>query len=351
MTPGLRTTSSRPNFKSEPLYLEGGDPDVCLTVRLLPPNLGREGFLEQAKFHSDVLKTRPFGLLYEHGTRDTKPFEQPIFSVAHVQFATASLASQAKEQLDGRSFIEPETEDNMACQCVKSVVGRIYVGPVADSSKISHGGLFEAFCKLREEKLGHAMLRELLEVPKTKLKRSRKLKTKANAVKEKVESGETTAKPEPLTNKSKSFKKARKAEKEKKLERKKNLDERKKNLDEKKNMDEKIKNDKLNVGNSLVQAPAKSGEGPEGNKKKKKKKKRKASGDKPEKGTKENVGNAKPDAVIDNFNAKSKFITSQNPKPEGSEPGSKKPKRQRKRKNQSKEGSGVKSDKPAPSRT
>lgn len=328
MSPGLKTTSGKPKHKNEPLYLDGGDPDVCLTVRLLPPKLGPDDFLNQAKAHSEAFNARSIGLSYEQGTREVKPFEKPTFSVAHVQFASAQLAAQAKEQLDGKIFHEPETDDNMSCQCIKSLVGRVYVSPVADASKVSHGSQFHAFSKLREEKGGHVLLRELLDDSKQQLRSRRKRKKKAEGTATKVDVDQAEAARKPATEgpgkKTKAPKKSNNAEKE-----------------------------KIEAGLKAL--------GPEGSKKKRKKKEKagKATGAKQESNTKDTSENANSKSNDDNQISNSKAISNSNTssisklKMESTEASSAKRKRQSKKKTKPKSGSDVAqpSEMPAPPST
>lgn len=168
---------SRNKQKKDQAFLEYGNPDVCVTVRLLPPSLSQDEFHKQAEEHAETLKAGFRELYYQKGTRDVKAFEKPAFSVAQYEFGSPVVAAKVREQLHGKVFHEPETDDNMACVCVKPIVGVIPVAPVPDTEKIDHGAIFDAFCKLRKESDRVLVLELLKSIEKQKKQGKKKKKT------------------------------------------------------------------------------------------------------------------------------------------------------------------------------
>lgn len=177
MSKRLRSKPASSKSTKEIAFLDYGNPEACITVGLLPPNLDEDGFLIQAKAHVKAFQSGLRCYQYEKGVRDGKPFEKPTFSVAYLEFTSIPHAKRVNEQLHEKVFLEPGTGDNMSCQCNKPVVGRVFLPPAARENSINHGPTYEAFCKAREEKGQGTQLRAVIEGLKEKLR----IKSKTNS--------------------------------------------------------------------------------------------------------------------------------------------------------------------------
>lgn len=163
--------------------MEYSNPELCIAVRLLPPTLDEEGFLAQGKIHAEALKSGFRNLYYQRGTRDVKLFEKPAYSTAYFEFNSVAQASKARDQLHEKIFLEPGTDDNMSCQCVKPIFGKVYPLPVARDVKVDHGSMFEMFSKLREENGQSVLLKAIMDEQKVAQKKLRLEKKKLKKLK------------------------------------------------------------------------------------------------------------------------------------------------------------------------
>lgn len=103
------------------------DPELKVVVRLLPPSLTRDQFLEQVAEKSKAYAQGvPFTrFYYQQGSTKVKPFEEPIFSRAYFQFQSRDQVASFKKELHEMSFQEPGTGDSFICQTMKSVFGAV----------------------------------------------------------------------------------------------------------------------------------------------------------------------------------------------------------------------------------
>lgn len=171
------------------LFVDYGDPDLKVVVRLLPPTLSEHDFLQQVTQKLPPLVSPYQHFYYEAGTRKVKPFEEPIYSRAYFQFLSQQAAVAFTKAVQGVSFEEPETGDQFMCQTMRSIFGA--VGTPSETSApfdILTIPLYSLYLAAREEKGNAVNLAEiqqaLVAAANKAKKRQEKLKLKKKAKKD-----------------------------------------------------------------------------------------------------------------------------------------------------------------------
>lgn len=100
--------------------------NLKLTLRLLPPNLTKEQFIEQLDSHTTLSKDGSIvDSYYVQGCYPSKPFEKPTYSRAYLLFNNQLTLDQFMRDLSGKSFIEPETNDSLKPAIGKSLYNKM----------------------------------------------------------------------------------------------------------------------------------------------------------------------------------------------------------------------------------
>lgn len=191
--------------KSKQFHVKYDNPELKVVVRLLPPTLAEDQFMEQLKQRSLLLANNCSytHFYYEPGSRKVKTFEEPIFSRAYFQFPSKHLATVFKSELHEMSFEEPGTGDQFMCQTMKSVFGAV-ADPqdVVESADISNDPLYSLFLTARTEKGKSVNLEEIHRDLKAKEKKQLKQKAKEEKKKKIIDEKKGKSAPPPKSSKS-----------------------------------------------------------------------------------------------------------------------------------------------------
>ena len=104
----------RDSSKSTERKQYGPKKSLKICIRLLPPSLTEEEFIRQLGNYSSFFTektTEPF--YYVKGAEQKKPFERPEYSRAYLLFKSQLQLDQFANDLRGKPFREPGTNDNM----------------------------------------------------------------------------------------------------------------------------------------------------------------------------------------------------------------------------------------------
>lgn len=100
--------------------------NLKLNLRLLPPTLTKDQFMEQLHNHTTLLKDGSIiDSYYVEGCYPTKPYEKPTYSRAYLLFKNQVLLDQFMKEIHGKSFIELETNDSLIPAIGKSLYNKM----------------------------------------------------------------------------------------------------------------------------------------------------------------------------------------------------------------------------------
>lgn len=189
------------------IFVDYGQPELKVVVRLLPPTLKELDFTHQLNEklnQKDQLKLSKEGpelhhaqFYYEPGSRKVKPFEEPIYSRAYFQFRSVQEASDFSSKVGGISFEEPETGEKFTCQTMKSIFGAVgnplEIGPVFDLTAIP---LYSKYLAARKEQGNNVNVAELQHELAAAEKKARRSKLRAEKPKKKKASKKPKSRPD-----------------------------------------------------------------------------------------------------------------------------------------------------------
>lgn len=186
--------TSAPKEKAPKFLLEYGDPQLRLSIRLLPPSLDKPGFIQQIEKGLEKKLLKSSTVCYHKGKASTKPFEEPVFSIASIQFPTRDETKKARKLLENALFTEPGTGDEIKCEVRNSIFQNLVdlrENIREEQTTLTHP-LFKRFAELRAQNSSSVSLADLLLEDKSEAKKG--VKTK---VSEKKTVKKTTAELQP----------------------------------------------------------------------------------------------------------------------------------------------------------
>ncbi|SGZ57309.1 CIC11C00000003261 [Sungouiella intermedia] len=180
--------SGKQKVKSKQYHVVYDNPELKVVVRLLPPSLNQDQFLEQliqkgifSKENSPYTK-----FYYEPGSRNVKLFEEPVFSRAYFQFPSKQLANNYMNELNNLTFEESDTGDHFMCQTMKSIFGAVGQSLISsESDDFSTIPLYTRYLQVREEKGPAVNLAEVQRELQAEERQKKLAKKQNDKVKEK----------------------------------------------------------------------------------------------------------------------------------------------------------------------
>lgn len=180
--------------------------NLKLVLRLLPPTLTREQFLEQLNNYTNLLNDGSIvDNYYVQGFYPTKPYEKPTYSRAYLLFKNQTLIDQFLKEVSGKSFIEHETNDSFIPSVRKALYYKMPNSKMNSSVQISKkyedDVFYKEFLALMETKTEAF---DILSINKNLKKKNKEKKKKEKDPKKKdpkknkaKDESKTTAKPNP----------------------------------------------------------------------------------------------------------------------------------------------------------
>lgn len=196
--------SKKNSYKSKDFFVPYENPDLKVIVRLLPPTMEEEAFLQQLPSKYNPLdNTLVKSYYYEKGAPALKPFEEPTFSRANFLFQEKETAEQFKVDLPKIVFVEPHSNDQFQCLVLKPIYGSIPSAPKTEAlGPITETPLFIEFLKQRQATSELPDLSALMKMhqkakdAKKKEARIAKRKARASLEKKSEQTGERIEKRE-----------------------------------------------------------------------------------------------------------------------------------------------------------
>lgn len=187
--------------------------NLKLTVRLLPPTLTKDQFKEQLANYTTLLKDGSIcDYYYVQGCYPTKPYEKPTYSRAYLLFKNQVSLDQFMKEINGKSFIELETNDSLIPAIGKSLYNKMPIerlnNTASTSKKYEDDEFYKEFISLLEANKSESF--DIVTINK-KLKKKNKDKKKKEKDPKKKEDKKTKAKEEKKLATPKSAKAGDKA--------------------------------------------------------------------------------------------------------------------------------------------
>ena len=182
--------------------------NLKLTVRLLAPTLTKDQFLEQLNNYSASLKDGSIiDDYYVQGCYPTKPYEKPTYSRAYLLFKNQASLDQFMKEINGKSFIELETNDSLIPAIGKSLYNKMPIerqnNTATPSKKFEDDEFYKEFLSQLEANKSESF--DIISINK-KLKKRNKDKKKKEKDPKKKEDKKGKAKEEKKLAKPKSGK-------------------------------------------------------------------------------------------------------------------------------------------------
>ncbi|CAG85470.2 DEHA2B11792p [Debaryomyces hansenii CBS767] len=182
--------------------------NLKLTVRLLPPTLTKDQFIEQLNNYTDLLKDGSIiDDYYVQGCYPTKPYEKPTYSRAYLLFKNQTSLDQFMKEINGKSFIESETNDSLIPAIGKSLYNKMPIerpyNTATPSKKFEDDEFYKEFLSQLEANTNESF--DIVSINK-KLKKRNKDKKKKERDPKKKEDKKGKAKEEKKPAKPKSGK-------------------------------------------------------------------------------------------------------------------------------------------------
>lgn len=178
---------------------------IKLNVRLLPPDLSEQDFLDQLSKYSAILDDSTKSIYitsyyYVQGAYSSKPFEEPAYSRAYFLFRNQTYVDQFLKELSGKSFTDPNTADSFIPQISRALYKSMPVikeKNKASTSSLGDDFLYKAFLKCREDGTAFNLLDVVENVKKSKKKKisAKKLALKKKKLEEKKLAKKLESKP------------------------------------------------------------------------------------------------------------------------------------------------------------
>ena len=181
--------------------------NLKLTVRLLPQTLTKDQFIEQLNDYTDLLKDGSIiDDYYVQGCYPTKPYEKPTYSRAYLLFKNQTSLDLFMKEINGKSFIELETNDSLIPAIGKSLYNKMPIERpynTSPSKKFEDDEFYKEFLSQLEANTNGSF--DIVSINK-KLKKRNKDKKKKEKDPKKKEDKKNKAKEEKKPAKAKSGK-------------------------------------------------------------------------------------------------------------------------------------------------
>lgn len=159
--------------------------NIKLNIRLLPPNLTDEDFIRQLSSYTPLIKDKSIitSYYYVEGSYPSKPFEEPSYSRAYLTIKNQTYLNRFLKDIDGKSFVEPNTNDSFVPQTSKALFNKMPTvkkqqvqDPKQENHSIEDDPYFKAFLEfLKDKKLSFDVM-EVIKDAKKKDEKERKSK-------------------------------------------------------------------------------------------------------------------------------------------------------------------------------